>query len=787
MTGSRAPGRRAQVRDGHPPKGGRRVRGEKAQMFSHMPHGGDARAAGGDAGFTLIEILISTVIMLIVSMGVITALSFTGWATTFTGQRTKALNLANQYIERARDLPYDNIGTYVDGPIYGDPPGVIHTPDVVGDFTVATAVSWQRDATTGRALYKNVAVTVTWTRPIPGTIRLTTSIYGQSNLVNTGDLQITFVDHDTNAPIPGLPVSITPAASTQIRTVSTDTSGTAFYGFVPTGLATMAITTSSWVFDPVDVPAINVNAGDVLSVYTVKAQKPSKVTIHVQGTAGQALSGAAVQIAGGLGTYNGTTNSSGDVTFGNLILANYAVSASLTGRKTQTGTVAVVAPCGGTALKTIVLNDPYLITYTVKGTAGTGLAGAAVTLSTPDGAMNGTTASDGTVTFSLISTGTIGATAVLSPRRTQTRSDAIGGVPWGQTFAFSITLNDPSTIVYTIIGTHGDALVGALVQVTGPLGDTWTDTSDSSGNAHFIVPDTGNYTVQASLAPRQPRSVVCNVPSYGSAITGSLTLDDPVPVVIHVQGTLGNALAGATVTLTGPGGTGTATTNSSGDANFTVVTLGTYTATAHLAGRQDNSVVFAITVYGLTYNRTVTLNDPAQLTVTVTNDLGAAISGVAVTLSGPSGGSGTTNSSGQITFTSLIAGAYSVTATKNSYDPHVTQPIAISLAPGDAKTLPIQLDRYGSIQVTATSKTGSTLGSIWVRVKCLDDGTIYDLQTGSSGSSKGKTAVTPVPPGNYSVNFSPIPPNASGFSYTANNVLVTVAPNQAQTVSLQAK
>lgn len=758
-------------------------------MSIHRSPRGTAHAGAGDAGFTLIEILIATVIMLIISMGVITALSFTGWATTFTGQRTKALNLANQYIEKARNLPYDQIGTYVDGPIYGDPPGVIHTPDVVGDFTVGTSIKWQRDATTGRAKYKNVAVTVTWTRPIPGTIKLYTSIFGKSDLVNTGDLEITFVDHDTNAPIPALPITITPQGSSQVRTVSTDTSGTAFFGFVPTGRATMLVNSTNWVFDPADVPVINVNTGDVLSSYSIKAQKPSRATIHVQGTAGQPLALASVQLVGGLGTYNGSTNSNGDITFTGLILGNYTITAGMSGRKTQTASLAVVAPCGGTASATVVLNDPYLITYTVKDSSGAGLPGATVTLTTPDGAMTGTSASDGTITFSLISTGTIGAQATLSPRRPASRSDAIGGVPWGQSFAFPMTLNDPSTIVYTIVGTHGDALVGALVQVTGPLGDVWTDSSDSVGQAHFTVPDTGNYTVLATLAPRQPRSVVRNIATYGSNITGTLTLDDPVPVVIHVQGTLGNALSGVTVTLTGPGGTGTATTDSSGNASFTVVALGTYTATAHLSGRQDNSIVFDISVYGLTYNRTVVLDDPAQLTVTVTNDAGTAISGVAVTLTGPSSGSGTTNSSGQVVFTNLIAGSYSVTATKAAYAEYVAQPIAVSLAPGDAKTLPIRLDRYGSLQVTATSKTGSTLGNIYVRIEDSTDpvNTYWDLKTGNSGSSKGKTSAQSLPPGTYIVNFSPIPPNSSGFAYTANDVVVVIAPGQAQTCSLQAK
>jgi prepilin-type N-terminal cleavage/methylation domain-containing protein len=595
-------------------------------MIGHRSSRGTARAGAGDAGFTLIEILIATVIMLIVSMGVITALSFSGWATTFTGQRTKALNLANQYIEKARNLPYDDIGTYVDGPVYGDPPGVIHSPDVVGDFTVGTAITWQRDAITGRAKYKNVGVTVTWTRPLQGSVKLYTSIFGKSDLVNTGDLEIMFVDHDTAAPIPGLPITITPQGSTQVRTVSTGASGTAFFGFVPTGRATMVVTTSSWLFDPADVPVINVNAGDVLSSYSVKAQKPSTAVIHVQGTHGDALAGASVHIVGGLGTDNGTTNSSGDVTFNSLILANYTVTASMSGRKTQSGSVAVVAPCGGTANATIVLNDPYLIVYTVMGTSGTGLPGATVNLTTPDGAMTGTTGSDGTVTFSLISTGTIKADATLSPRRPGSRSDLIGGTPWAQTFAFSITLGDPVSVV----------------------------------------------------------------------------------------------------------------------------------------------------------------------TVTVTNDAGTAISGVAVVLSGPLGGSGTTDNNGQIVFTNLIAGAYTVTATKSGYAVYTAQPVAVSLAPGDSKTLPIRLDRMGSLQVTATDKTGALLRSIYVRITDANNAaTHWDLITGTRTSDtppRGMTIVQSLPPGTYNINFSPIPPNLPAPAYTADPVVVTVAPNQTGLpVSLQAK
>ena len=380
-------------------------------MIGHRSSRGTARAGAGDAGFTLIEILIATVIMLIVSMGVITALSFSGWATTFTGQRTKALNLANQYIEKARNLDYDKIGTYSDGGVYGEPPGDIHTPDVVGDFTVTTRIYWQRDVSR-RSQYKNIEVTVTWTRPITGSVKLTTSIFGKTHLTNVGDLELTLLDHDTNQPIVGVPVTVVPQGSAQPRTVVTDASGVAFFGMVPTGQATVTMsTTTSWVFDKTttaDFPVINVSTGDVLSSYTIKGQKPSALQIRVIGTHGDGLSGVTVSMpVMGQPPTPATTDTNGYVTFTMLPHGTYTVTAGRFDRETATASMVVPTPTSATQplTGTITLHDPAAILYKVTGANINDLkAGVTVTLYTQAGVVADTGTSDagGLVTLSLI-------------------------------------------------------------------------------------------------------------------------------------------------------------------------------------------------------------------------------------------------------------------------------------------------------------------------------------------------------------------------------------------------
>lgn len=51
---------------------------------------------GRDAGFTLPDVVMTTIIMLVIAMGVITALTYAARTTSVSAAHTMALNLASQ-------------------------------------------------------------------------------------------------------------------------------------------------------------------------------------------------------------------------------------------------------------------------------------------------------------------------------------------------------------------------------------------------------------------------------------------------------------------------------------------------------------------------------------------------------------------------------------------------------------------------------------------------------------------------------------------------------------------
>lgn len=77
--------------------------GQKA--LSRQP--GSAKAAGA-GGFTLIEVCIALLLLLIASLGVVTAFAFSIQNNSSAGDRAVALALAQQRIEQLRNLEFSN-------------------------------------------------------------------------------------------------------------------------------------------------------------------------------------------------------------------------------------------------------------------------------------------------------------------------------------------------------------------------------------------------------------------------------------------------------------------------------------------------------------------------------------------------------------------------------------------------------------------------------------------------------------------------------------------------------
>ncbi len=119
-------------------------------------------------GFTLIEVLVATAVLGIFFAAVTLILQQVLENIGYSRVRTIGLSLAQERMERVRNMPYADIGT-----ISGIPPGIIASDETVNinslDFTIMTDVQYIDDPYDGLAPadavntdYKRVTMTVTW-------------------------------------------------------------------------------------------------------------------------------------------------------------------------------------------------------------------------------------------------------------------------------------------------------------------------------------------------------------------------------------------------------------------------------------------------------------------------------------------------------------------------------------------------------------------------------------------------------------------------------------------------
>ena len=575
-----------------------------------------SRHMSPDAGFTVVEILMATVIMLIIAMGVIATLSFSAWATAGAAQRTKALNIANQYIEKARNLPYDQMGTNSDGGVYGDPPGDIHTPDVIGDFGVESKISWQRDAN-GRSQYKNIEVTVTWAWPISGSVKLTTSVFGKTDLTNVGDLALTLLDHDTNLPLGGVLVTVVPQGTTQPRSVRTGANGVAFFGTLPTGQASVTMASTVWVFDttvPADVPVISVATGDVLSNFTIKGQKPSSLRVQVVGTHGDGLPGANVSTVVMGQTVAGSTDANGYVTFTMLPQGTYAVTAALAGRQTTTGPMVVPTPTPTSQPVTgsITLQDPSSIIRVNVTKTGGGAFPYVVPISVDSTVHNSV---NGTWDFVVSELRTYSVHTSYTDHRPFSMNVAVAA--FYQVVPVTALLDDLSNMTVQVSTRWGlTAVSAASVTATGPKTDTVSSGSTglaafTSANSHALygTNQAGDspYTVTVSKTGYDTATLSPNV----SLVPGQTLSPNPVvylvtnrtgKFVITTRKSSNNTLrTNARIRITGPTGSpdGVSSTSmdftsgANGQISLDYLPLGGYTFAYWISGTNYGSVTLS--------------------------------------------------------------------------------------------------------------------------------------------------------------------------------------------------
>lgn len=354
----------------------------------------------------------ASVILFIVAMGVITALGFAAASSQQSTIRAHALNLANQRLEQARNIPYDNVGVVYEGGHYGDPAGDIPAAEDVGDFLVETQVDWSIDATSGRAEYKNIRISVSWQNPRPGAVTIASAIYGSSGIVNSGDLKVYVLEQGTEAPIDMAEVWVSPNGMSFQRHKWTGADGTALFGVLPLGTTPVAVTASGWVFDTI-TPA-DILPDIVTSIY-IYGCRPVTVVVNVIDTLGTPIPNATVRLQDSkLRYYYGNTGADGVATITGLLPDNYGIQVSAADRENASGSIAAIT-AGGTFTTTITMSAPVppgSLRIRVKNSTGTAIQNASVAVvgpspaTTPVAGSPQTTPTSGEVFFASLHSGT---------------------------------------------------------------------------------------------------------------------------------------------------------------------------------------------------------------------------------------------------------------------------------------------------------------------------------------------------------------------------------------------
>ena len=221
----------------------------------------------------------------------------------------------------------------------------------------------------------------------------------------------------------------------------------------------------------------------------------------------------------------------------------------------------------------------------------------------------------------------------------------------------------------------------------------------------------------------------------------------------------GGAIAAASVSAsTG----GTATTAADGSYTLSGVAAGSVTLSASAAGFASASETVQVTSGATTSAPDLVLavaSGPGAFHGKVTNQAtGAALSGTTVSYSG---GSTTTDASGNYSFANVSAGTYSVTATHSGY---LAKTSTVTVTAGTDTQFDIQLSTAGQLTGTVKHSDGTVAVGVSVEIRSGDLSTVITKTTNSSGVYGSGW----IPIGNYTVTAS-----QSGYNDAQTTATVT--------------
>jgi subtilisin family serine protease len=522
-----------------------------------------------------------------------------------------------------------------------------------------------------------------------------------------------------------------------IATTTTNSSGN--YSFIALANATYTVTpTKSGYHFTNASESVVVNSDDHTSVnFTAAANTLSG---HIQNSGGTPLVGISVSLSGS-GSGSTTTNASGDYTFSAVPNGSCTI--------TPTNGTYAFTPVNRTATvadnTTSGLDFTGTASFTISGTIANSGAGVSVAI----GAYTTvTTNASGAYTATVPD----GASYNVVPTKSGWRF-----TPANQNVSVS-GANQPNInftgAANTISGTvtlSGSGLGSVTLTLKVGAVTYATATSAANGTYTFTAVPNNSYTLTASrtgyrFAPVS-RAITVNSDDYsGQDFTATANV-----ITGHIQTGGGTPIAGVTVGLTGSG-TGTTTTNASGDYTFTAVANGNYTIT-------PTSGTYAFTPV----NRSATISDGDSTSNNFTGTASYVISG---TISGSGAGVSvaiggyttvTTNSSGFYTATVPDGASYNVVPTKTGWR---FTPANQNVTVSGANQLNINFTgAANTISGNAKDDLGANLAGVII--------TLSGVGTTSTNAS-GNYSFTGVPNAVYTIAAS-----KAGYSFSTLNVTVS--------------
>ncbi len=563
------------------------------------------------------------------------------------------------------------------------------------------------------------------------------------------------VTDSTGSPLSGAVVSYSGGQA------STDANGNYSLADVPAGAVQLTAAMSGYASQ---TETVNVTAGQTVTAptFALSAVATGSITGLVTDTSNNPLSGVTVAYSGG----SATTDTTGHYTLNNVPEGSVALTASLTGYQSASETVSVTANQTTTAPTMQLAAAPVgSIKGQVTNTSGQALAGATVAY----GGASTTSDSSGNYTLSNVPAGTVQVTASLSGYQTATQNVTVTA---GQATTANFTLAQATTA--TVTGTvknisTGALIVGATVSYSGG-----SATTNSSGvySLSNVPGGTQTFTAAANGYLSSSSTIAVN----GGTNTLNFQLSTAGQIAGKITNSSGATVAGATVVMSGGiiATTVTVSSNSTGNYISGWVPIGNYTVTAGASGLATTSASTMVKT-GTTSTVNITMGSGSggagSVVGKVTNTSnGAALSGATVSYSG---GSATTDTNGNYSFSPVPAGTYTFAASRSGY---LSRTSSVTVTNGVTTTANFLLASAGKLSGTVKTGSGAALSGATVKVTGGVIATTVTLTT----SSTGTYATSWIPVGSYTVTVS-----KSGFTTQTKSANVTTGATTTVNFTMQ--